>query len=65
MTPEEARLKEQLYQTELALDEATNNVETCRAAMRVTIRQWRSENWSWSKIKATELWKAFVQIGGS
>jgi hypothetical protein len=65
MTPEEIRLREQLYQTELALDDATNNIEYVRAAMHSTILQWRKEGWSWRRIKATELWKAFIKIGGS
>jgi hypothetical protein len=65
MIPEEIRLKEQLYQTELALDEATNNLEICRAAMRITIIRMRKAGTPWSQIKATELWKAFIKIGGS
>jgi hypothetical protein len=65
MTPEEIRLTEQLKQTELALEEATSNVEISRSAMREIIMEWRKEGWSWKQIKSKNLWKAFVRIGGS
>jgi len=66
MTPkEEKQLKETLHQTELALEEATNNIEICRTFMHSTIMQWRKNGWSWSLIQETELWEIFVKIGGS
>jgi hypothetical protein len=58
-------LREQLRQTEMALEDATNNIEFTRNMLRIQISLWHNEGREWKWIKGTTIWAAFVRLGGS
>jgi len=58
-------LREQLKQTEMALEEAISTIENTRVMLREQVQKWYAQGLNWRWIKSQVVWKAFIKLGGS